>query len=37
VVAAKFFASTVLPRLSALRSTVENDDLTVMEISEDAF
>jgi len=37
VVAARFFASTVLPRLTALRRTVETDDLTIMDVSEDAF
>jgi hypothetical protein len=37
VVAAKFFATNVLPRLTALRRTVEQDDLTIMEVGEDAF
>jgi hypothetical protein len=37
VVTAKFFAKGVLPRLSALRRTVETDDLTIMEVGEDAF
>jgi hypothetical protein len=37
VTAAMFFAGNVLPRLSAERRIVENDDLAVMELSEDAF
>jgi alkylation response protein AidB-like acyl-CoA dehydrogenase len=37
VMAAKFFAANVLPRLTALRHTVENDDLTVMDLDEAAF
>jgi hypothetical protein len=37
VVAAKFFAANVLPRLTALRRTIENDDLTIMELDEAAF
>jgi len=37
VAVARFFAATVLPHLSALRLTVENDDLAVMELSDDAF
>ncbi|MGV0699239.1 acyl-CoA dehydrogenase [Mycolicibacter sinensis] len=37
VTAATFFAANVLPRLSAERRIVENDDLAVMDLSEDAF
>jgi hypothetical protein len=37
VVTARFFAATVLPRLNALRRTIEADDLAIMEVSEDAF
>ncbi|MGY4648201.1 alkylation response protein AidB-like acyl-CoA dehydrogenase [Mycobacterium sp. URHB0021] len=37
VAVARFFAATVLPHLSALRLTIENDDLAVMELSDDAF
>ncbi|MGV0627469.1 acyl-CoA dehydrogenase [Mycolicibacter minnesotensis] len=37
VAAAKFFAANVLPRLSAERRIVENDDLAVMDLPEDAF
>ena len=37
VAVARFFAATVLPHLSALRLTIENDDLAVMELSHDAF
>jgi alkylation response protein AidB-like acyl-CoA dehydrogenase len=37
VTAATFFAGVVLPRLGAERRIVENDDLAVMELSEDAF
>jgi alkylation response protein AidB-like acyl-CoA dehydrogenase len=37
VSAATFFVGNVLPRLSAERRIVENDDLAVMDLSEDAF
>jgi hypothetical protein len=37
VAAARFFALTVLPHLTALRHAVENDDLTLMELDEGAF
>jgi hypothetical protein len=37
VVAARFFAATVLPRLTALRRTVENDDLAIMNLDVNAF
>ncbi len=34
---ARFFAANVLPRLTALRHTVENGDLAIMEVDEAAF
>ncbi|OBH21083.1 acyl-CoA dehydrogenase [Mycolicibacter terrae] len=37
VTAAGFFASNVLPRLSAERRIVENNDLAVMDLPEEAF
>jgi hypothetical protein len=37
VVTAKFFAINVLPRLTALRRTIEGDDLTIMELDESSF
>ena len=37
VAAARFFALTILPRLTALRHAVENDDLTLMDLDEGAF
>ena len=37
VVAATFFAANVLPRLSADRQVIDNDDLAVMQLAEDAF
>lgn len=37
VTAAKFFAKSVLPRLSAERRIVEAVDLGVMDLAEDAF
>jgi hypothetical protein len=37
VVVAEFFATNVLPRLTALRRAVDTDDLTIMEVGEDAF
>ena len=37
VVAANFFAKTVLPRLTAQRKVAENVDLAVMAVAEEAF
>ncbi|WP_460468506.1 acyl-CoA dehydrogenase [Calidifontibacter terrae] len=37
VAAAKFFAANVLPRISAERAILEATDLSLMELSEDAF
>ncbi|CAJ1493123.1 acyl-CoA dehydrogenase [[Mycobacterium] kokjensenii] len=37
VAAAKFFAANVLPRLGADRGIVENEDIAVMDLAEDAF
>ena len=37
VVAGRFFALTILPRLTALRHAVENDDLMLMDLDEAAF
>jgi hypothetical protein len=37
VAAATFFAANVLPRLSAERRIVENTDLALMDLSQDAF
>jgi len=37
VAVAKFFAANVLPRLTALRRTVDNDDLAIMELDEAAL
>jgi alkylation response protein AidB-like acyl-CoA dehydrogenase len=37
IVAAKFFAKNVLPRLSSERKVIEGIDLTVMDIREEAF
>ena len=37
VVTAKFFAANVLPRLTALRRTVQTDDLTIMDLGEAGF
>ncbi len=37
IAAAAFFAKNVLPRLTANRRIVEAVDLTIMDLSEDAF
>ena len=37
VVAAQFFAQTVLPKLSAERAIAESTDLALMDLSEDSF
>jgi hypothetical protein len=37
VAVAKFFAANVLPRLTALRRAVDNDDLAIMELDEAAL
>ena len=37
VAAAKFFATNVLPRLSAERAIIEGVDLAVMDLREDAL
>ena len=37
VAAAKFFASNVLPRLTAERAMLESTDLSLMELPEEAF
>jgi hypothetical protein len=37
VAAAQFFARTMLPKLTAERAIAESTDLSLMELSEDAF
>ena len=37
VVAAQFFAQTVLPRLTAERAIAESTDLALMDLPEDSF
>jgi hypothetical protein len=37
IAAAKFFAKNVLPRLAAERKIVEDVDLTIMDLHEEAF